>query len=318
MPGYGRTRPEGQPPSATSTVKYSDGLEGYALVYRLHEEREKQTVVAAVIGHDMGSPVAATLALIRPDLFKSLVMMSSPFPGPPPPPSSSVPPATRAKKQAMADFASLDPPRKHYQVYFSGPDAEDDWLNSKQGLNHFYRGYYYYKSALHTKNKPHALGPQWDAKAMAELPEYYLMQAEASMSETVARGVPDVSRMREEMTWMPEEDLKVYVQEFTRSGFQAALNHYRTKLSGLDANQFAVFAGRKIVVPTTFISGEADWGNHQDPGGLQRMQSDQVVESGQFKGCTFIADAGHWLQQEQPEKTAGAILTFLEDCAWSP
>src|SRR4051794_36113333 len=39
--------------------------------------------VASVIGHDFGSPVAAWCAVIRPDVFRSVVMMSTPFPGPP-------------------------------------------------------------------------------------------------------------------------------------------------------------------------------------------------------------------------------------------
>ena len=39
--------------------------------------------VAAVVGHDFGSSVAAWCALARPDVFRSVVMMSSPFAGPP-------------------------------------------------------------------------------------------------------------------------------------------------------------------------------------------------------------------------------------------
>src|SRR5262249_44736172 len=46
----------------------------YALGYRQ---------VAAVVGHDAGSPVASWSTLVRPDVFRSLVMMSSPFAGPP-------------------------------------------------------------------------------------------------------------------------------------------------------------------------------------------------------------------------------------------
>src|SRR5262249_35835563 len=38
---------------------------------------------AAVVGHDAGSPVAAWCALVRPDIFRSVVLMSSPFPGAP-------------------------------------------------------------------------------------------------------------------------------------------------------------------------------------------------------------------------------------------
>src|SRR5262245_41911293 len=35
--------------------------------------------VASVIGHDFGAPVAAWCALLRPDVFRSLVLMSAPL-----------------------------------------------------------------------------------------------------------------------------------------------------------------------------------------------------------------------------------------------
>src|SRR5271169_4236529 len=39
--------------------------------------------VAAVVGHDFGSPVAAWCALVRPDVFRRVALMSAPFEGPP-------------------------------------------------------------------------------------------------------------------------------------------------------------------------------------------------------------------------------------------
>src|SRR5436853_1177712 len=39
--------------------------------------------VAAVVGHDFGAPFAAYCALARPDVFRSVAMMSAPFAGPP-------------------------------------------------------------------------------------------------------------------------------------------------------------------------------------------------------------------------------------------
>ena len=39
--------------------------------------------VTAVVGHDFGASAAAWCALVRPDLFRSLVLMSAPFGGPP-------------------------------------------------------------------------------------------------------------------------------------------------------------------------------------------------------------------------------------------
>src|SRR5258707_5067424 len=39
--------------------------------------------VDAVVGHDFGSSVAAWCALLRPDVFRSVALMSAPFAGPP-------------------------------------------------------------------------------------------------------------------------------------------------------------------------------------------------------------------------------------------
>lgn len=56
------------------------------------------TQVRAVIGHDFGSSVAAHCALVRPDLFRSLAMMSAPFGGTPAPePVAAPPPAASAR-----------------------------------------------------------------------------------------------------------------------------------------------------------------------------------------------------------------------------
>src|ERR671925_216920 len=39
--------------------------------------------VAMIVGHDAGAPVASWSALVRPDVFRSVTIMSSPFEGPP-------------------------------------------------------------------------------------------------------------------------------------------------------------------------------------------------------------------------------------------
>src|ERR1700716_2044521 len=39
--------------------------------------------VTGVVGHDFGSPIAAWCALLRPDVFSSVALMSAPFVGPP-------------------------------------------------------------------------------------------------------------------------------------------------------------------------------------------------------------------------------------------
>jgi pimeloyl-ACP methyl ester carboxylesterase len=117
---------------------------------------------AAVVGHDAGSPVAAWCALSRPDVFRRVVMMSSPFAGAPSLPFNTAngaapPPPPKTDDEFDAELAALDPPRKYYQNYQRGRGANDDMLHAPQGLAAFFRAYYHYKSADWTANKPHPL-----------------------------------------------------------------------------------------------------------------------------------------------------------------
>ena len=77
--------------------------------------------VDAVVGHDFGSSVAAWCALVRPDVFRSVVLMSAPFGGPPPLPFNTAdgPPQPRREDPVHRELAALPRPRKHYQWYYS-------------------------------------------------------------------------------------------------------------------------------------------------------------------------------------------------------
>ena len=103
--------------------------------------------VHGVIGHDFGSPVAAWSALIRPDVFSRVVMMSAPFGGAPGFGGGG-------KRDIDAELATLDVPRKHYQWYYSTAPANADMLECKQGLKQFLAQYYYLKSGLWAGNGP--------------------------------------------------------------------------------------------------------------------------------------------------------------------
>ena len=128
--------------------------------------------VAAVVGHDAGSPLAAWCALTRPDVFKSLVMMSAPFTGAPNfptdtangKPASPAPPAYRIDDAALA---ALRPPRRHYTSYYASRDANDNIVHARQGLHDFLRAYYHVKSADWAGNKPTQLAG-WTAAEFAK------------------------------------------------------------------------------------------------------------------------------------------------------
>jgi hypothetical protein len=71
--------------------------------------------VAAVVGHDFGSPVAAYCGVLRPDIFRSVALMSVPFAGPPPLPFNTAegetpgPSAEVVRDKVYEDLAKLDP-----------------------------------------------------------------------------------------------------------------------------------------------------------------------------------------------------------------
>src|SRR5258708_6015819 len=150
--------------------------------------------VAMVVGHDAGAPVASWSALIRPDIFRSLVIMSSPFEGAPSLPfdtaNGAAPPRSAPSDDELdAELAKLNPPRKYYQNYQRTRGASDNMLHAPQGLHALFRAYYFYKSADYKGNKPHPLKARTAAE-MAHIPTYYVMEKDKCMAATVRPFIP--------------------------------------------------------------------------------------------------------------------------------
>ena len=269
--------------------------------------------VAAVVGHDFGSPVAAWCALVRPDVFRSVVLMSAPFGGPPALPFNTATAAAGREVQGdtpapdiHAQLAALPRPRKHYQWHYSTRGANADLMHSPQGLHALLRAYYHHKSADWPGNQPHAL-LGWRADQLALMPSYYLMDLAQGMADTVAPQMPSAEQIAA-CRWLPEEALAVYSSEYQRTGFQGGLNWYRCRTDGRFPPELQLFSGRSIDVPALFIAGQSDWGPYQKPGDFEAMQAGACS---QLQGCHLIQGAGHWVQQEQPEAVIPLLLDFL-------
>lgn len=272
--------------------------------------------VDAVIGHDSGSAVAGCCALIRPDLFRSVVMMSAPFTGAPSFPFASADAtSTDAVQQPdiHAELAALDVPRKHYQWYYSTRPANDDMCQCEQGVHDFMRAYYHHKSADWKSNKPFAL-EAWSAAELAKMPTYYIMRLEQNMAQTVASEMPSADEVAS-CRWLPDEELRIYSNEYTRNGYQGGLQWYRCMTGGLNAAQLRLFSGRTIDVPSCFIAGKSDWGIYQKPGSMEAMERDACTA---MRGIHLVDGAGHWVQQEQAEEVGRLLLDFLKKSANSP
>jgi pimeloyl-ACP methyl ester carboxylesterase len=314
--GYGRTLgwddsydADGDPFRILNMTRDAIGLV-YALGYRS---------LAMVVGHDAGAPVACWASLIRPDIFRTLTIMSSPFEGAPALPfntaNGALPPRRAITDDELdAQLAKLNPPRKYYQNYQRTRGANDDMLHAPQGLHNFFRAYYFFKSADYKENHPHPLKAR-TAEEMAQIPNYYVMEKDQGMAATVAAVMPSTDYIAN-CKWLTEAEVEVYASEYGRTGFTGALQGYRVR-RGSDPRSLAelqTFSGRSIDVPAQYIDGKSDWGSYQTPGAIDKMQT---TACSRFTGLHFVEGAGHWVQQEQPEQVSALLLQFLREHATS-
>ena len=320
--GYGRTRgwddsydADPDPFRILNMTRDAIGLV-YALGHRS---------VAMVVGHDAGAPVASWCALIRPDIFRTVTIMSSPFEGAPSLPFNTTPFDTAALDPAKAaplsrpaitddeldaELAKLNPPRKYYQNYQRTRGANDDMLHALQGLHAFFRAYYFCKSADYKGNNPHPLKAR-TAEEMAQIPNYYVMEKDKGMAANIAPFMPPADYIAK-CKWLSEAEVDVYAAEYGRTGFTGALQGYRVR-RGSDPRSIAemlTFSGRSIDVPSQFIAGKSDWGVYQTPSAVDKMRNSACTK---MVGFHLVDGAGHWAQQEQPELVSALLVQFLRD-----
>ncbi len=264
--------------------------------------------VAAVVGHDFGASVAAWCAVVRPDVFRSVALMSAPFAGPPELPfdTDQTPPQPATGPSIHEALAALPRPRKHYQWYYSTRPANAEMWHCPQGVHAFLRGYFHHKSADWQQNRPFRL-ESWSAGELAKMPTYYIMDLDRDMAATVAEEMPSPAEIAT-CRWLTDSELAVYSAEYERNGFQGGLNWYRARTSGRYEAELQLFSGRTIDVPSLFVSGKSDWGVYQRPGSFERMQESACTR---MLGCHLIDGAGHWVQQEQPERVSELLIDFL-------
>jgi pimeloyl-ACP methyl ester carboxylesterase len=262
--------------------------------------------VAAIVGHDFGSPMAGWCALTRPDVFRSLVMMSAPFGGSPPFPEPARG-AMGATGPSLDDqLAKLSQPRKHYQTYYTTREANENMWHPKQGVHDFLRAYYHMKSADWAENKPFPLANN-SAAEMAKLPRYYVMDLDKGMAESVASEMPSPAAIASNK-WLTDEELRVYSTEYGRTGFQGGLQSYRVGRVPRLSQELSLFAGMTVDVPSLFVSGKSDWGVYQRAGSLESMKRACT----KLEGVELIDGAGHWVQQEQSAIVAKRLIGFLQ------
>ncbi|KAJ5723868.1 hypothetical protein N7488_001903 [Penicillium malachiteum] len=266
------------------------------------------------VGHDCGAITASLCALMRPDFFRSVSYTAVSNEG-------SVEEQARVAAQGGGGGAEGSAAasgihealarsgRKHYKWYYSTAAANTDMSSlTPEGLHRFLRGYFHLKSGSWPGNQPHPL-KGWTVEEVVQMPYYYIMPLDATMPEAVQRHMVDEpSQGMASHSWLPDDELAVYVAEYARTGFLGGLNWYRvrTAAGGRFTKDYDLFAGRKIETPCSFISGAKDWGTYQEPGALDKMTSGAVCSD--FRSLKVLDGVGHWIPQEAPNEVVQTII----------
>ena len=176
---------------------------------------------AVIVGHDWGAPVAWHAALLRPDLFRGVVGLSTPFL------------AARLEAPDGRHAAGRDD-SVHYQLYFQAPGVAEAEL--ERDPRDAVRRMLYSASG----DAPRGADNMFGDEAPGMVP-----RAGGALDRTI-----DPERLP---PWLTEADVDFYGREFARTGFRGALNWYRN----IDRNWelTAPFAGLRVSVPRALCRG---------------------------------------------------------------
>ena len=231
---------------------------------------------AVVVGHDWGGPVAWYSALLRPDVFRGVSVLSVPF----------SPPLTLPHDVSLNDVMSLAAgDREYYRLFFQEPgiaeaDLERNVRNTMLGILYSVSGNIV-ADGIHTEG--------WDG----HFPKGETMSEQFVVPETLPE-------------WLTQEDLDFYVKENTETGFRGGLNWYRNikRIPSL----LAPFAGETINQPSLYLYGEHDLIAGNTAEAIQLMKESLP----DLRGCIKFDGAGHWLQQERAQGVNSELLNFLK------
>jgi pimeloyl-ACP methyl ester carboxylesterase len=175
---------------------------------------------AVVVGHDWGAGIAATSALLRPDVVSAVGLLSVPY----------TPPGGPRPSDAFAGMDTAD--GEFYVRYFQEPGRAEAEI--EPDVRGWLAGFY---AALSADTMP---GPGD--------PDVHVVPRGGRLRDRFPAGVLP--------GWLTPEDLDHYAGEFERTGTTGALNRYR--VLDRDWEDLAALAGRPLTQPALFVGGALD------------------------------------------------------------
>ncbi|WYB29131.1 alpha/beta hydrolase [Streptomyces sp. SM1P] len=210
--GYGRS----SKPAETDAYRMLDLVaDNVAVVRALGEES------AVIVGHDWGSNIASASALLHPEVFTAVALLSVPYAPPGGPRPTDI-------------FSRIGGPEQEFYVsYFQEPGRAEAEI--EPDVRGWLAGFYAALSA-DTMPAPNDPDPHFVARGGGLLRDRFPTEA-----------LP---------AWLGEDDLDVYAGEFERTGITGALNRYRSM--DRDWEDLAPYRGAPVEQPSLFIGGALD------------------------------------------------------------
>ncbi|MBQ1088268.1 alpha/beta fold hydrolase [Streptomyces sp. B93] len=219
--GYGRS----SRPADPAAYRMLDLVEDNAQVVRALGEE-----TAVIVGHDWGATIAANSALLRPDVFRAVGLLSVPY-------------TPRGGPRPSEIFARLGGEEEFYVSYFQRPGRAEAEI--EPDVRGWLAGFYAALSA-DTMPTPDAADPHFVGPG-------------GTLRDRFPTGpLP---------AWLGEDDLDVYAGEFERTGLTGALNRYRNmdrdwedlaSVDGAPVTQPSLFAGGLLDASTTWLKDAID------------------------------------------------------------
>lgn len=219
-----------------------------------------------VIGHDWGAPVAWHTALRHPARVRAVG-------------SLSVPHSRRAPGPPLSLMrAAAGPDYIHYIDYFQ-----------QEGLA---------EAEFEADVRASLLAFMWSISGDAPPGERFKPIPRG------ARFLDSVAVPRDLPAWLSNDDLAVYVDAFSASGFRGGLNWYRNVNRNWEIT--ADIAGAVVTQPAMFVTGSRD--PARNPGAIERLT--ECVPD--LRMVEVLPGCGHWTQQERPGEVSSLLVRFLE------
>ncbi len=104
-----------------------------------------------------------------------------------------------------------------------------------------------------------------------------------------------------------------YFRAYAKSGFANPLNVLRNHQANWELAE--LWTGAALDVPAVFLIGDRDPAVQMTDSVIARHIEALTTTCTELRGQHLIEGAGHWLQQEAPERVSALLLAFLEDVA---